>query len=117
MDGGTYTAFCRLGKDPESKFTPNGTMVTEVTAAVEMGTGEYKRTEWIKLTGWGEKFGELFTGMTQKGTYLWVSGAPKVDAWVKDGEAKSQLNVTVKSWKILGGGKPKGEEESTPYDE
>ena len=117
MDNLKIDAFCTLGREPESKYTPAGKMVTDVSAAVETGSGDYKKTEWVKLTIWGEKFGELFAGMTKKGTYVWISGVPKIESWKdKEGETKTQLNVNVKDFRILRNGKPRGDEDQTnPY--
>jgi single-strand DNA-binding protein len=116
MDNARIEVFGTLGKDPESKYTPSGTMVTEVSIAVDMGTGEYKRTDWYKLTIWGEQRGEMFTGMAQKGTYVFIAGAPKLETWAnKDGEAQAQLSLNVNEFRILRNGKPR-ESQETPYD-
>ena len=118
MDNIRVEAFANLGKDPEQKYTDYGKLITSVSAAVETGSGDYKKTEWVRLTIWGEKFGNLFNSMVQKGTYVWISGVPKVNAWKdNDGEAKSQLDITVRDFRVLKGGRPRGEEEQTPYDE
>lgn len=119
MDNTRIEAFVTLGRDPESRYTSAGKMVTSVTAAVDTGSGDYKKTEWYKLTIWGEKFGELFSNMTQKGTYVWVSGVPKLDSWVnKEDEPQAQININVKDFRILRNGKPRGDEEEgdNPYE-
>jgi len=120
MDNMKFEAFCTLGKDPEQRYTPQGKLVTSVSAACEVGSGDYKKTEWIQITAWGDKFGTLFNNMTKKGTFVWVSGVPSVNAWsAKDGEVKAQINVNLKDFRILRNGKSKDEsaEEETPYDE
>ncbi len=95
--------FGNLGRDPEAKYTPQGKMVVTASAAVTIGYGENKKTEWVKLTVW-EKTGELFNKLCQKGTTIWVSGTPKVSVWKdKEGEPKAQLELTVKEFKVLKG--------------
>lgn len=119
MDNMKFEAFCTLGKEPEQRYTPSGKMVTSVSAAVEVGSGDYKKTEWIQITIWGEKFGNLFCSMVKKGTFVWVSGTPSVNAWSsKDGEVKAQINVSLKDFRLLRGGKSRDEsgDEETPYD-
>jgi len=118
MDNMRIEIFGNVGRDPDQSYTPTGTLITKCNAAVEVGSGDYKKTEWVKLTVWGEKYGNLFNGMVQKGTFVWVSGVPSVEAWTgKDGELKSQLNITVKDFRILRNGKPRGEESSHDEEE
>lgn len=119
MDGMKLIVFGTLGRDPESKYTPAGKMVTTASAAVNIGKGDYKKTEWIKITLWGDS-AEAFGRMTQKGTSLYLEGLPKVETWKsKDGEeAKGQINLTVFEWRILKNGRPKedAEESDNPYE-
>jgi single-strand DNA-binding protein len=105
-----------LGRDPESRYTPKGKMVTTASIAVNSGYGENKETEWIKLTFW-EKSAELFAKLAQKGTKVLVSGTPKVEAWVgKDKEAHAQINLTVREFEILAGFAER-EDSDNPYDD
>ena len=119
MDNMKFEAFCTLGRDPEQRYTPQGKLVTSVSAAAEVGSGDYKKTEWIQITVWGEKFGNLFNNMVKKGTYVWVSGVPAVNVWKDKGsDAKAQINVTMKDFRILRGGKARDEqgEDENPYE-
>ena len=119
MDNIKFEAFCTLGRDPEQRYTPQGKLVTSVTAAADVGSGDYKKTEWIQITVWGEKFGNLFNGMVKKGTFVWVSGVPNINIWKskKDDEVKTQINLTLKDFRILRGGKARDESESdNPYE-
>lgn len=106
------------GRDVDSAYTPNGKLFAKVSVAVEVGYGEYKRTEWVNVTVWGDKQAENFGKFVQKGTRLRVKGEPKVNTWIgKDGEAHASLELTCHEFSILKNGKPKEEEDSTPYDE
>lgn len=118
MDNLKLEAFAVLGKDPEQSYTPKGKIVTKVSAAVEVGSGDYKKTEWILIWVWGEKFGNLFSNMTKKGTFVWVSGVPNANAWVaKDGEIKKQINLTLKDFRVLRGGKSREEQNNDSSDD
>lgn len=120
MDNAKMEVFGHLGRDPEGRYTPNGTMVTSTSIAVEIGTGDYKHTEWYDLTIWGEKFGELFSNMTQKGTFVWVSGTPKLDTWVdkKSESGKAQISINVKDFRVLNNGRSREDQDQTnPYAE
>lgn len=116
MDGMRLELFGNLGRDPESRYTPQGKMVTTASVAVTLGYGDNKKTEWVKATLW-EKNAELFAKLTQKGTMVWLSGTPKVSAWEsKSGEAKSQLEITVREFRVLKGFAKQDEESDNPYD-
>lgn len=56
----------RLGKDAEARFTPNGKGVVEFSGAYDVGYGENKRSQWIKVTAWREK-PESLANMLKKG--------------------------------------------------
>lgn len=118
MDGAEVTIFGNLGRDPESKFTPAGKLVIEFSVGVTVGFGDNKRTDWYKCTAW-EKNAELIGKLCVKGTTVWLRGTPKLELWsAKDGgEARGQIHVTVRDWRIMKGGKAKEEAaEATPYD-
>ena len=67
-----------LGKDAETRFTPNGTAHTRFSLATNVSwkdkdSGEYKtRTEWHRIVVWG-KFGE-WAGSLKKGAFVEVEG-------------------------------------------
>lgn len=117
MDGMRLEVFGRLGGDPELQYTPSGKLVTSPSVAVSSGYGESKKTEWVKCTFW-EKSADLFGKLAKKGTYVWVSGTPKIETWESDGKSNARMVITVREFKILSGGRPKDEEEEgdNPYD-
>lgn len=106
-----------VGRDVESAYTPAGKLVARTSMAVEVGYGEYKRTEWLNLVVWGEKFAQNFANLVQKGTRLRIQGDPKLNVWIgKDGEAKGTLDVSVREFSVIKNGKPKSGDEVNPYD-
>jgi single-strand DNA-binding protein len=105
-----------LGRDPESRYTPQGKMVTTANVAVNSGFGDNKTTEWIKLTFW-EKSAETFAKLAAKGTKVWISGTPKIETWQgKDKGFNAQINITVRDWEILAGYAEK-EDSDNPYND
>jgi single-strand DNA-binding protein len=117
MDDAEVRIIGNLGRDPENKFTPSGKLVCEFSVGVTIGYGDNKRTDWYKCTAW-EKNAELIGNMCVKGTTILVRGPQKLDLWIaKDGgEPRGQINVTVRDWRILKGGKAKNGGDN-PYDE
>ena len=73
----------RLGKDPESKFTPTGKKVTHFSIAIsnrwKSKEGESKEyTEWVYIEAWG-RLGEICGEYLKKGSLVFVEGRLKTD--------------------------------------
>ena len=73
----------RLGKDPESKFTPTGKKVTHFSLAVSNRwkdrSGETKEsTEWVNVEAWG-RLGEVCQEYLKKGSLIFLEGRLKTD--------------------------------------
>ncbi len=100
-----------LGRDPEMRYTPGGTPVTNMSVAVNRKwtdkEGEkHERTTWFRVTAW-RRLAETCNQYLAKGRLVMVVGEmqePKV--WQgQDGEWHSSLNVTARMVKFLGGHK------------
>lgn len=98
-----------LGRDPEMRYTPDGTPVTNLNVAVNRkwtdSDGEkHERTTWFRVTAW-RRLAETCNQYLAKGRLVMVVGEmqePKV--WQgQDGEWHSSLNVTARMVKFLGG--------------
>lgn len=99
----TVTCTGRLGRDAETKFTPQGLAITETSMAVTEYDFKEKKpiTTWIKLT----MFGEIFQ---KKGEYLKsgrlvnVVGSLKVNTFVdKKGETRIDIQIKVLDIQII----------------
>lgn len=82
----------RLGKDPESKFTPTGKKVVHFSVAIsnrwknkEGQSQEY--TEWVNVEAWG-RLGEVCQEYLKKGSLVFVEGRLKTDKYESEGENK-----------------------------
>lgn len=86
----------RLGRDPESKFTPTGKKVTHFSLAVtqrwktEAETKE--STEWVNVEAWG-RLGEVCQEYLKKGSLVYVEGRLKTDKYEEKGETKYYTKV------------------------
>ncbi len=96
-----------LGRDPEMRFTPDGTPVTNMNVAVNRkwtdSNGEqHKRTTWFRVTAW-RRLAETCNQYLAKGRLVMVVGErqePKV--WQgQDNEWRASLNVTARLVKFL----------------
>ena len=84
----------RVGTDPEMKYTPNGTAVTNLRLA----TDRYRRdgedaTDWHTVIVWG-KTAEAVNQYVTKGQRIYVAGRLVQDTWEgEDGQRRSRTEI------------------------
>lgn len=75
-----------LGKDPESRFMPNGQAVTNITLATseswkDKNTGDSKeKTEWHRVVFY-RKLAEIVSEYLSKGSKIYVEGKLQTRKW------------------------------------
>jgi single-strand DNA-binding protein len=100
----------RLGRDPETRYLPNGDAVTNFSIAVgeswkNKETGEINESvEWVRVTAW-RKLGEICGEYLKKGAQVYVSGKMKTREWEKDGVKRYTTEVVIDKMQMLGGKK------------
>jgi single-strand DNA-binding protein len=94
----------RLGKDPESRYTPTGKQVTTFSLAVSnrwKSQGETKEyTEWINVEAWG-RLGEVCQEYLKKGSLVYLEGRLKTDRYEDKGEQKYFTKVVALMMQML----------------
>ena len=95
----------RLGKDPESKFTPTGKKVSHFSIAVsnrwKSSEGESKEyTEWVNVEVWG-RLGEVCQEYLKKGSLVFIEGRLKTDRYENEGETRYYTKVVALSMQML----------------
>lgn len=95
----------RLGKDPESKFTPTGKKVAHFSVAVsnrwKSSEGESKEhTEWVNVEAWG-RLGEICQEYLRKGSLVYLEGRLKTDRYENEGETKYYTKVVSTAMQML----------------
>ena len=95
----------RLGKDPESKFTPTGKKVAHFSLAVSNRwkdkSGETKEsTEWVNIEAWG-RLGEVCQEYLKKGSLIFLEGRLKTDKYEDKGETKYFTKIVAQSLEFL----------------
>lgn len=87
-----------LGKDPEMRFTANGTPVTSFSLAVNRtysGTdGErHQETEWFSVVAWN-KLAETCNQYLVKGSRVYIEGRLQTRSWEgQDGQTRYRTEV------------------------
>ena len=96
-----------LGRDPETRYMPDGGAVTNVSIATTSNwkdkSGEkQEQTEWHRLSFFG-KLAEIAGEYLKKGSQVYVEGRLKTRKWQdKDGNEKSTTEVIVEEMRMLG---------------
>lgn len=95
----------RLGRDPESKYTPSGKKVTHFSLAVSQRwktAGETKEyTEWVNIEAWG-RLGEVCQEYLKKGSLVYLEGRLKTEKYEdKEGETKYYTKVVALTLQFL----------------
>jgi len=103
-----------LGKDPELKYTPQGTPVAKFSLAT---SDRYKdkdgnwqdRTEWHNITAWG-RTAEIAGEYLKKGRQVYIEGALRTHSWddKQTGQKKYMTEVVVNDLVLLSGGRGEG---------
>lgn len=111
-----------LGRDPELKYTPQGTALCKFS----MATTERKRnaagdtdeiTQWFRVTAWN-KLAEVANEYLAKGLQVYVEGRLRIQDYTdKEGNPRYSVEVTASELQFLGkkneGGKG---DDRTPSD-
>ncbi len=94
-----------LGKDPETRFTPNGKKVAHFSLAVgerwKNTQGEAKEhTEWVNIEAWG-RLGEICQQYLHKGSLAYIEGRLRTDRVEDKGETKYYTKVVALGLQML----------------
>ena len=98
----------RVGRDPESRVTADGTAVVSFSLAVsESWKGKdgnkQERTEWVNCTAW-RKLAEIIGQYVHKGSLVYVEGKMQSREYEgKDGTTKKVTEIVLNDMKMLGG--------------
>ena len=98
----TVTLIGHLGRDPESKYTPDGTAVVNFSVATTRKRRDAEVTTWWRCALFGKR-AETFAEYLHKGDPVLIQGEPYQRSYTaKDGSAGVSLEVDVKDWAFVG---------------
>jgi len=97
----------RLGKDPEVRYTPDGSPVANFSLA----TGEFwtdksgtrqERTEWHNIVAWN-KLADLSSRYLKKGRQVYIEGRIRTREWDdRDGNKRRTTEIIANQMVLLG---------------
>jgi single-strand DNA-binding protein len=107
-----------LGRDPELRYTPQGTPVCSFSLATnekrkDRTTGENQDlTTWFRVTLWGRQ-AEVASQYLTRGKPVYIEGRLRVEEYTdRDGKPRHSLEVNATDMQFIGGAR--GEEGGAP---
>ncbi|MGD9224459.1 MAG: single-stranded DNA-binding protein, partial [Desulfobacteraceae bacterium] len=97
-----------LGRDPEMRYTPDGTAVANFSVATseswtDKQSGEKKeRTEWHRIVAW-RRLGEICGEYLSKGSQVYVEGKLQTRSWEQEGVTRYTTEIVATTVQFLGG--------------
>jgi len=98
-----------LTRDPELRYTPNGSAVVKIGIAVNRkfhnrNTNELEEeTTFVDIEGWGKQ-AETFNQYMKKGRPVFIEGRLRLDRWQdQNGNNRSKLLVVMENFRFIGG--------------
>ena len=96
-----------LGKDPETRYMPNGGAVTNVTVATSENWKDkdgqrQERTEWHKVVFFN-KLAEIAGEYLKKGSKVYIEGALRTRSYDKDGQKHYTTEIVANEMQMIDG--------------
>ena len=96
-----------LTRDPELRYIPSGTAVTDIGLAVndkrkDKSGNWVEETTFVDVTLWA-RTAEVATEYLSKGSPVLIEGRLQLDTWETDGQKRSKLKVVGERMQMLGG--------------
>lgn len=112
-----------LTRDPELKYTPQGTPVCTLNLASNEKERDPKtkeqvdRATFFKATAWGQK-AEVIAKHFEKGSEIYLEGRFKPEEWTdREGQKRTTFGIQVSDFNFTGGSnrrEPRGQSTTSP---
>src|SRR6267378_2019780 len=113
-----------LGRDPETRYSPDGAAITNVSVATtsqwkDKNTGEKREeTEWHRVAFFG-RLAEIAGEYLKKGSQVYIEGRLRTRKWQdKEGQDRYTTEIVADTMQMLGSragsGEPRGEPRGEP---
>lgn len=106
-----------LGADPETRYLPSGSAVTNISLATtekwkDKETGEEKeKTEWHRASIFGRR-AEVIAEYCRKGDSLYIEGSLQTRKWEdKEGVTRYTTEIKIRDFQFIGGRGRRGTDE------
>jgi single-strand DNA-binding protein len=109
MGVNSITLVGRAGRDPEVKYFESGSVVANLTLAVNRRSRD-DEPDWFNLEIWGKQ-AQVAADYVRKGSLVGIIGSFKLDRWTDraSGEERTRPVIRVDRLELLGGNRRDGE--------
>ena len=95
-----------LGRDPETRYLPNGDAVANISVATtetwkDKGGEKQEKTEWHRVTLY-RRLGEIAGEYLKKGSQVYIEGRIEYREYEKDGVKRYSTDIIASEMKMLG---------------
>jgi len=103
MGVNSITLVGRAGRDPEVKYFESGSVVANLTLAVNRRSRD-DEPDWFNLEIWGKQ-AQVAADYVRKGSLVGIIGSFKLDRWTdrSSGEERTRPVIRVDRLELLGG--------------
>lgn len=93
----------RLTRDPEIKYTPQGTQLAKFGLAVDNPRSKDKQADFFNITAW-QKLAEICGQYLKKGKLVLIEGRLQSRSYeTQDGQKKTSVDIVAETMQMLGG--------------
>jgi single-strand DNA-binding protein len=110
-----------LGRDPETRYTPNGDAITNVSVATseqwkDKATGQKKElTEWHRVV-FNRKLAEVARDYLKKGSQVYIEGKLHTRKWTdKEGVERYTTEIIADTMQMLGSRQASSQSQGDEY--
>ncbi|MBF0528437.1 MAG: single-stranded DNA-binding protein [Deltaproteobacteria bacterium] len=91
-----------VGRDPEIRYTPNGTAVARFSLATTERIKDQDRTEWHRIVAWG-RLAEICGEYLAKGRQVYIEGRIQTREWEdRDKNKRVTTEIVANTMQMLG---------------
>ena len=95
-----------LGRDPETRYLPNGDAVTNISVATtdtwkDKAGEKQEKTEWHRVTLY-RRLAEIAAEYLKKGSQVYLEGRIEYREYEKDGQKRYSTDIVASEMKMLG---------------
>lgn len=107
-----FTKLVRIGRDAQMKYLPSGTAILEMSVVYDIGYGDNKKSQWVKLAMFGARAEKLVAHFTKGKQIVATMDDVKSEAWISNGEAKSGLSAKLVDFEFAGSGNQSNQQQA-----
>ncbi len=102
-----------LGRDPEMRYTQDGTPVTSFSVATtrrwaDREGAQREETTWFRVSAWGRQ-AEICNQYLTKGRLVLVEGTVSASAWKERNTGEPRATLELRATRVVFLGGPRGE--------